>query len=62
MHRVHFLEFDCSRPKLWINKCECYLELYVILGALKGKLVVMHFVSFAAFWLQSLGIHPTALS
>jgi hypothetical protein len=51
---VDFPDFDGSSPKLWIRNCENYFELYAVPDFHKIRIASMHFVSNAAFWVQSL--------
>lgn len=51
---VEFPDFDGSSPKVWIQKCENYFEMYVVPNHLKSRIASMHFIGNATFWAQSL--------
>lgn len=51
---VDLPDFDGSSPKLWVKNCENYFELYAVPEFQKVRIASMHFVSNAAFWVQSL--------
>lgn len=51
--KLEFPKFDGSNPRLWMDHCAMYFEVYVVHPSLKTRFVVLNFVGTAKTWLHT---------
>jgi len=51
--KMHFPQFDGSQPRIWIDKCENYFDIYSIPTNLQVTAATMHLQDNAAKWWQA---------
>jgi len=51
--KLKFPVFDGTNPRLWVDRCEMYFELYPVTESLKTRLAALNFTGVAASWLQT---------
>jgi len=51
---IEFARFDGSNPKIWINRCESYFDVYDLPSDYWVKLATINFRGSAVFWMQSI--------